>query len=291
MNVKTIVVLITSAIVSLLLLTTVVVPIIESGSQTLGEEEQNVGYNFSSYKDNETFTLEHVTGSTNLINGVSRDLREEFSGTVWIISEEVCIRIGSDVRTSFICTGYSNTLVAGDTITFSNGTVVIDTENFDGEYSYSRLYVPDLNGTYGGFYNVPVKVDKSQDVFIFKTGMSGDAHWTGVYNIYYGFRLTSPIVFVVAGQPNTAYGGTFELDVTPTDIGVSYTLSPSNVIGHYVMEDGTEINNTTDRFFIAPITYHVAEDNDGVVYTLLSILPVFVVIGIAIGVISYMRRT
>lgn len=290
MDTKSILKMICMAIICTLMVVSIVVPIIESGQTVLYEERNNVGYNYTAL-DDESLTFEHVTGSTNLINGVSRDLATEFGGTVWVISDHVTIRIGTDTRTSFICDAVSGTMVEGDKFVFTDGSVSITTNQFTGTYTYDYLFMPDASGEYGAFFNVPVFVNKSQDVIVFKTGINQDVHYTGIYNYYTGFRFTSNPLWVVAGGENREYAGTLDITSSVELNGASYELRPYDLEERYILENGEEVINYSDRFFIAPVSYYVSTMSESIVMDLISTIPIFVILGVIVALFVSMRRT
>lgn len=257
------------------------IPIFDDLGTQVTTTEQNATVRYASIDaGNSAITIENVSGGTNLINGVSTNLSTDMGGiTVWILTDTVGIRIGADNRTSFITATHSATLVAGETIAFDNGTCTITTGSYTDVSDYSVIYYPDLNGTYGQYYDVNLIADKSSEVLIYRVGLNGAVpHFVGTYNYNKGFKMTLEPTFVVAGGDNIPYTGDATVSIEPKDTTyLNYALD-----NEAVQFDGS----TYDLFFVAPISYHVVTDSDGMVLDVLGIIPLVIGVGLVIMAIG-----
>ena len=290
MNIRPIVIL----AVVVTLLGSLLLPVLNDAQYGVSDEVNNVGANFTTINEDDNFkmTFENVSGSTNLIDGVSRNLVSEFGSTVWIVSDDITIRIGSDNRTSFVTEAHSMTLSPGDKISFEDGTVTIDTADYDSTTSYSRLFMPDKSGDFGAFYGLPAHVDNNQEIFMFAPALSGDSyHWVGEYNFKTGFKILSDPVTIVANSDNVPFDGDLTVTVNP-DVGdLSSYISGWDDFTITVTPTEGESTSTTpnDLFYIVPLVYHVPTDDQNQQIKLLYVLPVLIIAATLIALVRANR--
>lgn len=277
-------------VVGLTMIAGLVVPVVESSQNTIVTIENNSTMNYAASMD-AGYSIEGVSGSTNIINGVTTP---HTGGTTWVFSDHVQVRIGGDNRTSFICPEFANTLYSGEKITFANGVVTITTAAYSGTFEYTHLYVPSATGTYGAFYNNPFGANNSSEVFIVGLGFpAGNVNFTGTYSATKGWEQIGSPFIVNAATAATPQDYNVKLTATPSPTSpISYTLhTASGVTWEYIEEGEEPVDGTTANqiFAIAPIEYRTLEPQDYGAYALLSIIPLMGIVVLIVFAASTIR--
>lgn len=290
-NVKSIAMTAIVTAISALMVATLLVPVVSSAQYSLTEEENNASYQYSSASA-EGFSLENVSGGTNLINGVST---VHTGGTNWVFSDYVQIRIGADNRTSYICPEYANTLNAGDKIVFENNTVTITTAAYSGTYEYTHLYVPDASGDYGAFFGQNFHVNNGTPMFIVSLGFpAGAVNFTGTYSYTEGWnQIKAPTTTVAAGAA-IPLNKSVEFEINVVEDKISYGIFPATApFSWKYVEDGEDdvIGTASAQIFaIAPLTYNTLEESSSPLFTVIGVVPIIVLAGLVIGVVGTFIR-
>lgn len=297
MNVKEITSMVTSAIIGIILVMTVMTPIVMSGLMVAGNPVEYVNpidVNAPQHYDKlDNYVVEISATDSDyevVANGVS--MTKTAGGQPVIFSDALTLTLsnntvdrvgsviifGTEYVTLPVDIGVSKSIV----ITFDNGSWTLKEdgiETYSGEYSW--LFGVKTDGdyvTFSGNSNLYVNNVNSDIVFcgLYDTGELDTAYWT-----YYNGALE---------VSNPDYSGSFNYSSALVD-GTTDIDRISN--WSMTITDGT----TTEEF--APYRCLVKEtieghEDSGVTYTLISVLPIFVVIGLLLGVaymVLFTRRT
>lgn len=282
-------------VVGVILAGSLLVPVIDSA--TTPEVPTNTSMSWKVSEADE-WTLTNVSGGTNIINGVEVP---QSGPTLWILADTVQVRIGADNRTSFISPNLSNTIAEGGTITFADGQCSITSGDYSYTFAFSKLYVPDENGTLGAFYQgSQFTVNKNySDMFVCSLGFAADVtkNFTGTYDFKNEtWDTLSEAKTVVPGGVPTAYNYSTEVSFI-TESNTNYTelvnLNVDDALINFVPKEGdTVAGNILNLYCIAPITPEITDSDLPAWMNLVKAIPILVIVALlitAVGAIAYRR--
>ncbi|MBR5015060.1 MAG: hypothetical protein IKY16_10745 [Bacteroidales bacterium] len=303
MNIREIVMMITSVIIGIIVVSAVMIPIVDSSS----EKVVSVGNNTTAYYVSDTKVNESLTFTCNpstdefFINGVSFDWLSGDSGIyyrqVFVFTNAVAISFGplheamtfsSPDFPEFGTTGAATSLTINPDGTWS---ATVNSRSIEGVTPVDWIFYPSTSGTYGCFA-LDFNVTEGKEAYIL-SGTKVVNYDGGSGNATLFARAT-----VVDGVLTTDYAKVIQSSGV-TDVDVNFTL-PNNVEedGYWHYESGYWgatgiVEATASNVMFAPIEFEYISESDGVVRTLLNILPIFTIIGLLVGVVSvmYFRRT
>lgn len=286
MNIKDISTILVSLIIGILMVVTVMVPIIESSETMVVSTENNVNGTYAMIQQKELDDLVIEIGNSSVVvNGevVVDDPTKSFvasDGFVFRSNDNECY--GADsvnirrIQTTSI------------TITISDGvfSYLDNSVEYSGEISF--LILPDPNGDLGFFQNTTIYATKNTPVYYVSTGgYHVDPIGTSpnyLFEVVNGeiTRSLSKMVYTGFGSDGTnTYEGDYTLESIYSE-GLDETNGKYNA-GTLLWSPPSGEIGLNAWYIIAPIEYQYISENDGVVRTMLEILPIFAVIGLILG--------
>ena len=255
-------------VVSVIIIASCVIPVVESSMKDFTSKENNEGEKYSVIQPTETITLSQVSNRPG-INGeqLSTYYPDASSSTAMVISDAGIVFVTSGqnswrVMSPALDDIESNkaTFTNADSVVFENGVMTINITVSEVQKTYTANYkflmALDPTGDYGAWNYAeysPIFVDNDKELYI------ASANYTG-NTMLVGHGKLSTIKADVA-LPATATNVTITLDYEAG--GVSSELNTVSVSDN-LWSGG--------RFIFAPIEYTVVDD--AAKFSLLSIIPV-----------------
>lgn len=287
-----------TAVVVTLLVVTVVIPISQTSSNVSYETADNAGHDFLMSKGSSSYstTIEFVsevasTSQTFKIGG--SNVTVSGSTEYWFVTDGGIVHLAatqSAVMTPGKSTSPGTTALGNESgkvksVSFSGGTMTATLYN-DNTYtsSYSVIFYNDTGGDYG-WYSGAFRVSQGEKYYAVATaslrmmaGVGTDA----------SMRQFSASTFdtsrwtVTASEQETYYAVSA---VTAVYDEAQYTSGGSTV-------PATTNNAATVVGCIAPVTYNsaVAQDSITITDTIVSIIPVVLIVGVIVMAVSYVVR-
>lgn len=303
MNVKELSTMIVSIIVALMLTVSVLVPIVTSGLTVSGDSVtyENGGASFKEAKSGDVVVYTHFLGGgfSTTLNGVEASTSAQYNDL--ILSDGVYIRkTGESGANSGIAYSFSSddptfpnyiaeptTTDVVVTVTFSSNTItVVASGNGNPDLTISAPYT---------WAYVPCPESDSEFVFTQVEGNSSPYVKNGEVPILCGAYTTGDLDTLYYYYDGEKY---VSMDGATLDVNLSYSLAESTTdIYRLSVSCEVTLDDTTETFVpyraLVPMVVEGHKDS-GAVYTLVEIIPILTVMGILIGVASWVlinRRT
>lgn len=292
MNIKGMSTLIVTLIVGVLMVTTILIPIIQSSETTVVSTANNENGTYTMFKSPELGDYTIVIGNSSVtVNG---EVVADNSTRSFVISDAFVFRSNDAQCYGADSINTHRVQTTSMTITISDGTFsYIDNDvEYSGELSF--LILPDPDGNLGFFQNTSVYVTKDTPVYYVTTGgYNADPIGTTpnyVLKVVNGEIVDSLCKMVYAGfgiEGTSVYEGEYSLTGIYSD-GLD-KVNEKYSAGSFVWTPTSGENTAVAPYIIAPIEYQYISENDGVVRTLLEILPIFAIIGLVVGMVVMFR--
>lgn len=299
MKINELMMMIVSAIIGIVVVVAVMVPIIDSSSESV----KSIGNNTTAYYVSDTkitedlvFTCDPTTDSF-FVNGVEIDWKTVDAGSfyrqIFVFTNVVSISFGSQHDGfTFTSLDYPNvgtggavrSLTINDDGTWSAISINGNT-TYEGITPVEWAIYPSTTGTLG-CYALDFNVTEGKDALV----LNGTRNITvdGTAGFLYS-RTTITDGVATTDYAKTIVGGEI------TDISLDVVAPGEMEDGYYHYDGGYTISSdsfaplATGGVIFAPIEYEYVSESDGVVRTLLNVLPIFTVVGLIIGVLSMIR--
>lgn len=277
-----------TATVAVILICLVAIPLIDTQTDTIRSSDNNVGMRYSLSED-ESVKIEFVSSGNFIVNGEPVTITvdgNEYGRSYCILSDSIGIlcannsgKINWPGNTSSANTNFKT---AGDYIEWSNGTWTMSIQGSTTTGTYTWLLVPDEKGDFGFWrsYSKGVWIDHDAPIFFY----------TDTETVSNG-SVTSPAVIGKASLSGDisfkAFGG---------DGSTAQDLTSSTTMKINLKESGDladQITNLTATYngtstvvtqFIAPIEYHYLNENEKTIKTVLSLIPVLLIVSLVVGI-------
>lgn len=276
--------LVVTLTLSVILVGSLMVPVIdEATTANFTVEESNTLGAYRVDTANVPITFATATEGYTL-NGELIEADYSVTNQMLIISDKFIVATSALNASRTIYVTYSGASFATtSSITCENGHLKFN--DLDVDVGYSWIAYPSNTGSYmfaGNLANV--NVDKDKDVYI--------AYMGPTYNS--GTSLSSMITgrgTVGALVPNCYTGSTYT--ATPGNVSLNYEPgTPINLNTSYSMSvklDETEYSATAANVFV-PISYHVIKEDSNNVVSLLTVIPVIVILSLVIAAVAAIRN-
>lgn len=264
----------TTLIVGLVVIVGIFIPLIDGLDDNVVSTYNNYTDRFMVVDEDDEELIINRNGETYTIAG------NEFAGNLQlvVISESVIIKMTTTGMT--VLDSDNNIAVQTNSIRFADGayTYVSGGTTYTG--TYDRILYPHPNGDYGCMYNLttnniyPFSANNDDDVFAISSASSNNYAFVATINAGTSNGFLFPAKEVSGGTLSTAdVEITFNIASTESDDGLSHayqSIKGSN--------DGVEFNVNV----YAPVQYNVIDKNAEVTRSIISVLPIILIIGLLI---------
>lgn len=291
MNIKGMSTLIVTLIVGVLMVTTILIPIIQSSETTVVSTANNENGTYTMFKSPELGDYTIVIGNSSVtVNG---EVVADDSTRSFVISDAFVFR--ANETQCYGADSYNEKRIQTDalTLTISNGqfSYTSNSVEYTGELDF--LILPDPNGDLGFFHDTSVYVTKDTPVYYVTTGYYSNSLGVTpnyVLEVVNGEIVDSLCKMVYSGfgsEGTSVYEGEYSLTGIYSDGLDKVNAKYSN--GSFVWTPTSGETTANSPYIVAPIEYQYISENDGVVRTLLEILPIFAIIGLIVGMVVMFR--
>lgn len=287
MKVRDISTMMISAVVSIIVIVAVMVPLIDAGTKTNMDVEQNTTMYFSALKDYGGEVVITPANEGLEINGVHY-------GNGFIASSEYIIQFFPHSNW-YQCDLYSielGKISSIDLITIhEDGTITVIAEEV--EYSTTTnpeyVFIPNINGDWGNYRATHYYATYGQIVYSMSSSTFTEGETSN--SVLWFSKMKDGKYYDVGAYLLDSESNTY----TPTDISIVDRTDLTYNKGNYY--SGTAVSVTWDDITIidaydmvfAPVEYKVETQDQGLINGLLAMLPIFTVIGLVIGILSWYR--
>lgn len=287
MKVRDVSTMIISAVVSIIVIVTVMVPLIDAGTKTNMDVEQNTTMYFSALKDYGGEVVITPTGPGLEIDGVlyekgfiasSEYIIQFFQHSSWYQCDMYSVELGKISSIDLITIHEDGTVtVLSDEVEYSTTTAP--------EY----VFIPNINGDWGNYRATHYYSTYGQTVYSMAMSVFTDGEESN--NVLWFSKMKDGKYYDLNAYLLDSESNTF----TPTDIAVKDRTDMTYNKGNYYT--GTAVTVTWNDisfidaydFVFAPVEYKVETQDQGLINGLLWMLPIFTVIGMIIGILYWYR--
>lgn len=266
-----------TVVVTIIIIATIAIPVVSDSQSSLATYENNtVAPKYTlleTVNENLEISFNHTSGVLSINDEEYTNVSSDGAGIV-AFSDDFLIIGGANGFSLWATTHYyQNTVDWSLDITGTSWSASAPAyPDFYNSGTLDYLLVADENGTYGVYSPTDwsdVKISNDSNIAV----MQCRQHFG--HTIVSSFDTIENLTFLDYAQPSAGYIS------EPSEPQVSelvyenvgreiYSIST----WHITTSDGSVIANLNHTFLIAPIQYNVWEDNNGIYYTLLSILPI-----------------
>ena len=286
MNVKDMSVILISLIVGILMVVTVMVPIIESSETTVVSTDNNVNGTYAMVHQKELNDLVIEIGSSSVI--VNGEVVADNPYRSFVASDGFIFRSNGNECYGADSVNVRRVQLPSITITISDGVFTYSDLGVEYSGEITFLILPDPDGNLGFFQNTSIYTTINTPVYYVSTGgYSSDpvgttpSHFFEVVNGEVTRSLCTMVYRGFGTDGTAAYEGDYTLEGIYSE-GLDETNGKYGQ-GYLSWTPPSGETETIVPYIIAPIEYQYISENDGVVRTLLEILPIFAVIGLILG--------
>lgn len=294
MNVKDVGTLIVSIVLGIIVVSTILVPIIESSEKIIVHRENNPDalYTMVNSSDSNEYVIE-FSNSNLTINGV---VVADESRDGYVVSDSFVFRTNVNEGYGMDCLNEVRVQTDNFILTINGNEYSYTFNGTDYTGTYSFLLIPDLNGNLG-YYTTDVYVNKGESVYYAYTGgYTPDP--VGDFPNFFIECVDGVQTRSLQQSYFSGFGGDrweireYEPSIELTDIsdnGLDSTNLLYNWDASYTLDlDGTSMSRKTFSI-IAPVEYDYISTDDGVLRTLLEMIPIFATLGLIVGGFAWFR--
>lgn len=286
MNVKDMSTILVSLIIGILMVVTVMVPIIESSETMVVSTENNVNGTYAMVHQKELDDLVIEIGNSSVV--VNGEVVADNPYRSFVASDGFIFRSNGNECYGADSINIRRIQTTSITITISDGAFTYSDNGVEYSGDISFLILPDPDGNLGFFQNVSIYATTNTPVYYVSTGGyhadpvgASPCHFFEVVNGEVTRSLSTMVYSGFGSDGATAYEGDYTLEGIYSE-GLDETNGKygSGSLLWTPPSGETEVNAP---YIIAPIEYQYISENDGVVRTMLEVLPIFAVIGLILG--------
>lgn len=284
-----------TATVAVIMICLVAVPLIDDSTNNVVSIANNTTEKYIvAAQTSASITIEYTeTPGTFLIDGVSKTFTSSEYSDFWCVLTNNCFVRLHSTGSWIVFEGLTSTSTSlshvGDKVTInpSGWEIIVGSNTYSGTYDW--ICYPSENGTYGmlRFNAGSVHIDNDATVYAIKEARIVTEGLTTAAGVIWSGSING------GTETKFAWDPTANTDVTSsTDVYIKYAEigdHSTKITGVY--EKYNNNNEYSIPTVIAPIQYHTITENDGMIITLLEIIPVLFIAALLVGIgYSIMRR-
>lgn len=275
-----------TAVVVTLLVVTVIIPISQTSSNVSYETADNTGYDYLMSKGTSSYsaTFEYVSAGTLKVNGTNvtvtgDDTRAWVSdgGIIYLTASGAQVmNVGRTGSVASMAFGSETAQVA--TASFSAGTFTTTLGSGTAfTHAYSYVLYPDTNGDWGYFSGNAFRISEGAHFYALGTATLrlASGYGTATSMSQAASMAGYPTTWTVTSTAQETYSAVSGVTATAADTSQSNPQNTVTVVGS-----------------IAPVEYNAAVQQDSITITdtIVSIIPVVLIVGVIVMAVSYVIR-